>query len=178
MPLRSKGTNVYKSKKHTCTIWEHKRRGTNNMVKRCYELKELYRARRRRRRKMRNSKIAWWRSNKHICNEVKSRIKYKVVSVGTPPSEKHVARTSQWHVTRIIIRTTTIRIPLKICMRQFSYPDHFKEKQKTFQLLLSKEEQTTLAEHRYPNNLHNASAPQYIRIISMCHPDMVIRMTK
>ena len=57
-------------------------------------------------------------------------------------------------------------------MMQFSYPDRLKERQKTFQLLLSKEEQTTLAEHRYLDNLHNASAPQYIRIISMSHPDI------
>nr|CAN82527.1 hypothetical protein VITISV_028059 [Vitis vinifera] len=44
-------------------------------------------------------------------------------------------------------------------MMQFSYPDSFKERQMTFQLLLSKEEQTTLAEHRYSDNLHNAYVP-------------------
>nr|CAN68522.1 hypothetical protein VITISV_025155 [Vitis vinifera] len=77
-----------------------------------------------------------------------------------------------WNTNRTII----IRIPLRIRMMQFSYPDHLKERQMTFQLLLSKEEQTTLAEHRYPDNLHNASAPQCIRIISMCHPGIIIRI--
>ena len=53
--------------------------------------------------------------------------------VGTPPSGKHVAHISQWHVARvtnrtIIIRTTTIRIPLRICMMQFSYLDRRKGK--------------------------------------------------
>nr|CAN82028.1 hypothetical protein VITISV_000613 [Vitis vinifera] len=76
----------------------------------------------------------------------------------------------------IIIRTIIIRIPLRIRMMQFSYPDRLKERQMTFQLLLSKEEQTTLAEHRYPDNLHNASVSQYIRIISMCHPGIIIRI--
>ena len=61
----------------------------------------------------------------------------KVPNVGTPPFGKHVARISQWHVVHvinrtIIIRTITIRIPLRIRMMQFSYPDHFKEKQMTF----------------------------------------------
>ncbi|RVW22159.1 hypothetical protein CK203_097140 [Vitis vinifera] len=46
---------------------------------------------------------------------------------------------------------------------QFSYPDRLKERQMTFQLLLSKEEQTSLAKHRHPDNLHNTFAPQYIR---------------
>ena len=99
-----------------------------------------------------------------------------LVSVGTPPSGKHVARISQRHVARVISRTIIIRIPLRIRMMQFSYPDRLKERQMTFQLLLSKEEQTTLAEHRHPDNLHNASAPQYIRIISMCRPDIIVRM--
>ena len=80
-------------------------------------------------------------------------------NVGTPPSGKHVARISQWHVARVISRTIIIRIPLRIRMMQFSYPDSFKERQMTFQLLLSKEEQTTLAEHRYSDNLHNAYVP-------------------
>ena len=79
-------------------------------------------------------------------------------------------------MARIIIRITTIRIPLKICVRQLSYPDHLKERQKTFQLLISKEEQTSLAKHRHPDKLHSASAPQYIRAISMCHPDIIIRI--
>ncbi|RVW53310.1 hypothetical protein CK203_088509 [Vitis vinifera] len=48
-------------------------------------------------------------------------------------------------------------------MVQFSHPDRLKERQMTFQLLLSKEEQTSLAKHKHPDNLHNASAPQYIR---------------
>ena len=61
-------------------------------------------------------------------------------------------------------------------MVQLSYPDHLKERQTTFQLLLSKEEQTTLAKHRHPDKLHSASAPQYIRAISMCHPDIIIRI--
>ena len=110
------------------------------------------------------------------CNKIFASFEINALYVGTPPSGKHVARTSQWHVARIIIRTTTIRIPLKICIRQFSYPDHLKERQKTFQLLLSKEEQTSLAKHRHPDNLHSASAPQYIRAISMCHPDIIIRI--
>ena len=45
-------------------------------------------------------------------------------------------------------------------MMQSSYPDRLQERQATFQLLLSKEEQTTLAERRHPDNLHSASAPQ------------------
>ncbi|RVX19063.1 hypothetical protein CK203_007029 [Vitis vinifera] len=38
-----------------------------------------------------------------------------------------------------------------------SYPDPLKKRQTTFQLLLSKEEQTTLAECRHPDSLHNTS---------------------
>ena len=41
---------------------------------------------------------------------------------------------------------------------------------------MSKEEQTSLAKHRHPDKLHSASAPQYIRAISMCHPDIIIRI--
>ena len=110
-----------------------------------------------------------------------SMVRSMTTSVGTPPSGKHVTHISQWHVAcvtsrTIIIRTTTIRIPLRICMMQFSYPDRRKERQMTFQLLLSKEEQTTLAEHRYPDNLHNASASQYIRIINICRPGIIVRI--
>ena len=72
--------------------------------------------------------------------------------VGTPPLEKHVARSSWWRVAHIIIRTIIIRIPLKVCMVQLSYPDHLKESQ-----ALSKEEQTTQAERRHPDGLHNTS---------------------
>ena len=70
--------------------------------------------------------------------------------VGTLPSGNHVSR--------VISRTIIIRIPLRIRMMQFPYPDRLKERQMTFQLLLSKEEQTTLAEHGNPDNLHNASS--------------------
>ena len=97
-------------------------------------------------------------------------------NVGTPPSGKHVAHISQWHMARDISWTIIIRIPLRIRVMQFSYPDRLKERQMTFQLLLSKEEQTSLAEHRHPDNLHNASAPQYIRVISMCHPGIIVRI--
>ena len=82
----------------------------------------------------------------------------------------------QWHVSRVISRTIIIRILLRICMMQFSHPDRLKERQMTFQLLLTKEEQTTLAKHRHPDNLHNTSAPQYVRVISMCHPDIIVRI--
>ena len=77
--------------------------------------------------------------------------------VGTPPLGKHVARNSWWRVARVISRTIIIRIPLRICMVQLSYPDSLKERQTTFQLLLSKEEQMTLAERRHPDSLHNTS---------------------
>ena len=82
--------------------------------------------------------------------------------VGTPPLGKHVARSSWWRVARaisrtIIIRTIIIRILLKICMVRLSYPEPLKERQTTFQLLLPKEEQTTLAERRHPDSLHNTS---------------------
>ena len=62
----------------------------------------------------------------------------EMTCVGTPPFGKHVARISQWHVARVISRTIIIRIPLRIRMIQFSYPDRLKERQMTFQLLLSK----------------------------------------
>ena len=78
-------------------------------------------------------------------------------NVGTPPLGKHVAHSSWKRVARVISRTIIIRIPLRICMVQLSYPDRLKERQTTFQLLLSKEEQTTLAERRHPDSLHNTS---------------------
>ena len=76
----------------------------------------------------------------------------RVGIVGTPPLEKHVACSSWWRVAHIIIRTIIIRIPLKVCMVQLSYPDHLKESQ-----ALSKEEQTTQAERRHPDGLYNTS---------------------
>ena len=84
-------------------------------------------------------------------------IHFHVHTVGTLPLGKHVARSSWWRVAHIISRTIIIRIPLKICMVQLSYPDHLKERQTTFQLLLSKEEQTPLAERRHADSLHNTS---------------------
>ncbi|RVW82587.1 putative auxin efflux carrier component 1c [Vitis vinifera] len=50
---------------------------------------------------------------------------------------------------------------LRICMVQLSYPDRLKERQTTFHLLLSKEEQTTLAERRHPDSSHNTSDNQH-----------------
>ena len=79
-------------------------------------------------------------------------------------------------MARVISRTIIIRIPLRIRMIQFSYRDSLKERQMTVQLLLSKEEQTTLAEHRHPDNSHNASASQYVRIINICHPDIIVQI--
>ena len=61
----------------------------------------------------------------------------KVPNVGTLPSEKHVARISQWHMARIISRIVITRISLKIYMMRFSYPNCLKKVQATFQLLLS-----------------------------------------
>ena len=59
---------------------------------------------------------------------------------------------------------------------RLSYPDRLKERQRTFQLLLTKEERTSLAKRIHPDNIHNASAPQCIRAISMCHPDIIVRI--
>ena len=87
-----------------------------------------------------------------------------MVCVGTPPSEIHVARISQWHVTRIIGRIAIIRISLKIQMMHFSYPDCLKEGQ------------TTLIKDRHPDGFHNTSAPQYIRITNMGYPDMIVQI--
>ena len=82
---------------------------------------------------------------------------FSIPTIGTPPLGKHVAHSSWWRVARAISRTIIIRILLKICRVRISYPEPLKERQTTFQLLLSKEEQTTLAERRHPDSLHNTS---------------------
>ena len=69
--------------------------------------------------------------------------------VGTPPSEKQVARISQWHVAHIISRITLIQISLRTHMARFFYPDYLKEEQPT---LISKNIRTASTIH--PDDQH------------------------
>ena len=86
-----------------------------------------------------------------------------------PSSWEHVPRTLWWHVARITIRIT----PIRIHMTRLSYPDCLKEVQ------------TTLINIRHPDDFHLISGlPQgssndfhkYVRMTNISHPNIIIRV--